>query len=126
VPPTCRSPSTHDEGQRTKRVLRQIRSALEQTRERIHDEIQLYPSPIPACDEHFNHLLAQRREISHALTRVPDVESSSSLVDCRRLVDDLLAADILDEEGEARLLSCLLDEGPRGDTQPRPARPREG
>jgi hypothetical protein len=99
---------------------------LERTRERIHDEIRKVPSPIPACDEHFNHLLAQRRKLSHVLTRVRAAESSSAPADCRGLVDELLAANVLDEEGEARVRSCLLEEGPRGDTQPRPPTdPRE-
>jgi hypothetical protein len=125
MPRALHSPGS--EAQRTRFVLQQIRIVLEQTRERIHDEIQGYPTPIPACDEHFNHLLAQRREASHALTRVPDAETASSLADCRRLVDDLLTASLLDEESKAKLQSSLLEEGPREGTGTRPQEaPREG
>ena len=98
----------------------QVRSVLEQTRERIHEEIQGYPSPIPACDEHFNHLLAQRRDVSHAVTRVRAAESSSALADFRGLLDELLASDTVGDEVAARLESCRLEDSPRGDTQPRP------
>ncbi len=126
MPPARHSASTPDEARRTRFVLHQIRSVLEQTRERILDEVQRAPSPTPACDEHFNHLLAQRREVSRALTRVQAAEGSSALADCGVLVAELLAANVLGDEGEARLRSCLLEEGPRGDTQPRPPRgPRE-
>lgn len=120
MPLVRHSASTHDEAEPTRLVLDRIRSVLERAREGIHDEIHQYPSPIPACDEHFNHLLAKRSAISHMLTRLRDAESSSSLADCRRLVDDLVAANLLDEEGRAKLRSKLLEEGSREDIPPHP------
>lgn len=44
-------------------------AALEAERDRILEEIRAYPPPIPACDEHFNHLLERRDQIEQELAR---------------------------------------------------------
>jgi chorismate mutase len=43
---------------------------LELERLRLHDEIRDYPQPIPACDEHFNHLLEERARVARELARL--------------------------------------------------------
>ncbi|MEE8556569.1 MAG: hypothetical protein V3T14_01640 [Myxococcota bacterium] len=44
-------------------------AALEEERDRILEQIRAYPPPIPACDEHFNHLLERRDQIERDLAR---------------------------------------------------------
>ncbi len=48
---------------------RELARLLECERDRILAEIRAYPPPIPACDEQFNHLLAQRDSIWKELKR---------------------------------------------------------
>ncbi len=50
-----------------------IASLLEAALERVTGEIRRYPAPIPACDAHFNHLLAERTRISEELARLREV-----------------------------------------------------
>jgi hypothetical protein len=47
-----------------------IRAHLEDERERVYEELRSYPRPIPACDQHFNHLLEKRTGIARELERV--------------------------------------------------------
>ncbi len=51
------------------RAPREI-AALEKERNRIREEIASYPPPIPACDEHYNHLLERRDQLSRELARL--------------------------------------------------------
>ncbi len=51
------------------RARREI-AALEEERNRIREEIASYPPPIPACDEHYNHLLERRDQLSRELARL--------------------------------------------------------
>ena len=51
----------------TDRAVAHARKALETARTRLADEIAAYPTPISGCDAQFNHLLAQRSQITRAL-----------------------------------------------------------
>lgn len=48
----------------------QQKEALESERERVIEQIRSYPTPIPACDEQFNWLLAERTRVARALEQV--------------------------------------------------------
>jgi hypothetical protein len=48
-------------------LLAQAQQALETARRALAQEITSYPTPISDCDAQFNHLLAQRSQISRAL-----------------------------------------------------------
>ena len=48
-------------------LLVQAHPALETARRALAREITSYPTPISGCDAQFNHLLAQRSQISRAL-----------------------------------------------------------
>lgn len=50
------------------RLLTSCRQQLEAERIRLNAEIGAYPSPIPACDAQFNHLLDKRTRLATALT----------------------------------------------------------
>ncbi len=52
------------------REARQMVIDLKRERDRIHEEIRSYPPPIPACDEHFSHLLGERARVARELARV--------------------------------------------------------
>ncbi len=47
--------------------LDRLRAWLEARYAETVQEIRGYPAPIPACDQHYNHLLARRRGYAHAL-----------------------------------------------------------
>lgn len=54
------------------------KAELQAARQKIAAEISGYPTPIAGCDAQFNHLLAQRQQVTaalEALTSVPQVPS---------------------------------------------------
>ena len=68
-------------------------------------EIRGYPAPIPACDQHYNHLLACRRGYAQALRRLdrPLAAEADLSVALDGLIDFLRDAVSL-SDGEARAL----------------------
>ena len=52
------------------RIGHELSQCLEQRKQRLDDEIRYFPSPIPACDAHFNHLMAQRAELTRDIGRL--------------------------------------------------------
>ena len=59
-------------------VWDRIREHLEDERYRISREMVQYPTPIPACDQDFNHLLAEREQVNEELARL-ELYSTRSL-----------------------------------------------
>ena len=59
----------------------EIREVLERERERVYDRIASYPTPIPACDEQFNHLLELRARIASGLACIDRGAPGRELVD---------------------------------------------
>jgi len=55
-----------------------VREHLEDERYRISREMVQYPTPIPACDQDFNHLLAEREQVNEELARL-ELYSTRSL-----------------------------------------------
>ena len=75
----------------------------------IVGEIRSYPAPIPACDQHYNHLLARRRGFALALRHLEqagaaDADPAAAL---DGLIDFLRDAVSL-SEGEVRALADHL------------------
>jgi hypothetical protein len=54
-----------------------IRTELEQEKGRIYEQIGHYPPPIAACDQQFNHLLDQQKQILQELARLNEAENES-------------------------------------------------
>ena len=50
---------------------------LEAEKRRLAAEIRAYPTPIPACDAQFNHLLDQRARLAQELNRLRDAREAS-------------------------------------------------
>lgn len=67
-----------------------IRELLEARRLRVQQEIVKYPSPIPACDAHFNHLLEERGCITDELARLDGLAAASG--DAIKRLDAFLSA----------------------------------
>jgi hypothetical protein len=55
-----------------------VRALLEGERQRLQEEIRTYPTPIPRCDQQFNHLIARRELLFSALGRLDAVASLAS------------------------------------------------
>jgi hypothetical protein len=55
-----------------------VRKHLEEERYRITREIGQYPTPIPACDQDYNHMLAERERVNAELTRLDEAEKQSA------------------------------------------------
>jgi hypothetical protein len=47
-----------------------IRAVLEGERRQVHEEIRAYPTPIPRCDQQFNHLIERRELLAAELARL--------------------------------------------------------
>jgi hypothetical protein len=50
-------------------LIGQIESALQQSRQRIDEEIKNYPRPITACDVQFDHALEEQARVRQAMKR---------------------------------------------------------
>jgi hypothetical protein len=55
----------------------EVRALLEGERLRMQEEIRAYPTPIPRCDQQFNHLIAQREVLFSQLARLDAVTPAS-------------------------------------------------
>ena len=58
--------------------LDRLRLWLEARYAEILREIRSYPAPIPACDQHYNHLLARRRGFALVLQRLDRAHSADA------------------------------------------------
>jgi DNA repair ATPase RecN len=58
-----------------KSAWNEIRTELENEKAQIYEQIGHYPSPIAGCDQQFNHLLEQQRQIVRELARLNEAEN---------------------------------------------------
>lgn len=49
-----------------RRVVAELKARLDARRAEVAAEIRSYPPPIPACDQQYNHLLKQRKDLLRA------------------------------------------------------------
>ena len=70
-----------------------VKNQLEAEKLRLNAAIRSYPSPIPACDAQFNHLLDRRTQLAAELI----------------LIDRLLASCHPDSGGETRIEKLIAD-----------------
>ena len=89
--------------------IEQIREHLERTKQRIQNEIRRYPSPIPACDAHFNYLLEQRERIGEAINRTRGAASDNASSGCSvKTIEEIVAAiAYLDGAARQEISACL-------------------
>ena len=91
------------------RAWESVRSQLESERSRIVEEIRAYPTPIPRCDEQFNHLIRRRERLSEELTRLEDAARSTASADASRLEAFIDSSQCLDDNVRSRLKSALRE-----------------
>lgn len=77
-------------------ICQEIRDYLEHRRDQVCKEITHYPTPIPACDVHFNRLLEERTKIFQALARLEELRG-----DGQTRQDDMASIDDFIRSSEA-------------------------
>ena len=78
-----------------------IKDHLESKRDKLYAEIRNYPPPIPACDQQFNFLLAERTRMTQVLNQLDELaEKSLSHKNPIKLIDAFIQSspDINDKE----------------------------
>ena len=92
-------------------LCREIRHHLESRRDRVCREITDHPTPIPACDVHFNRLLEERTKIFQELGRLDqlqgDVQASKHSI--ASLEDFITASEAISGEDRHKLRAALQD-----------------
>lgn len=63
-------PVNADAFRRVAALAVEVRQALEASKRALETEVRLYPTPIPRCDEQFNHLYEQRSRVTALLGRL--------------------------------------------------------
>jgi len=86
-----------------------IKMRLEARKAQIFSEIRNYPPPITACDEQFDHLLAEQERVSRALRRLDKLATKRPPHgNPANLVEEFLAAtDSLEAETKQQLKASL-------------------
>ena len=98
------------------RICGEIRDILERKRLKLAEDIVKYPTPIPACDADFNHMLAERARIQADITRLESL-SASAVAGAEKtgLIAEFAAlSPDLDAAARRRIKSALKDAVSRG------------
>jgi hypothetical protein len=88
-----------------------IRALLESERRQILEEIRNYPTPIPRCDQQFNHLIERRELLVQELARLDAAAGTSVAPGDRgaRLDAFIDSCACLDAELKLRLQASLRE-----------------
>lgn len=88
-----------------------VREYLENKKDQIYEEMVHYPSPIHACDQHFNYLLEERTGVSQELRRLNAFsERSLTSKDPVKLIDEFITSStVINDEAEQRIRSSFKD-----------------
>jgi len=84
----------------------QVRALLEGERLRLQEEIRGYPTPIPRCDQQFNHLIAQREVLFSQLARL-DAVTPTSVGDADSWWDAFVDSSDLEADLKRRIKAAL-------------------
>ena len=76
---------------------------LERARREIDEQIESYPPPIPACDQHFNHLMEQHHLVRSCQGQLREmIAQSDSKGPPARIMEELRRTwPVLDEERQS-------------------------
>ena len=89
-------------------IWKDIRNHLDRERVRIFEEVRNYPTPIPNCDQDFNHLLEERSRMSQELDRMDALSKESIARGSRELVDEFIRSSaFIDDEVRKAIRSRL-------------------
>jgi hypothetical protein len=88
-----------------------IRAVLDAERQRIVAEIRSYPTPIPRCDQQFNHLIDKRERLFQELARLDATAGSSVAAQDRAagLAAFIDACACLDADSKLRFKAALSE-----------------
>ena len=92
-----------------------VRALLEGERQRLQEEIRTYPTPIPRCDQQFNHLIARRELLFSALGHLDAAASPSSAADGDAWLDAFIDSCALETELKLRLRAAC-SQGPAAES----------
>jgi hypothetical protein len=86
-----------------------IRVHLENERKRVAEEIRSYPTPIPRCDEQFNHLIERRERLAEALVRLDAAARSAAGASANASPVEAFidSSDCFDDDARLRLKTAL-------------------
>ncbi len=84
-----------------------VRALLQGERQRLQEEIRTYPTPIPRCDQQFNHLIARRELLFSALGRLDAPASVASADDGDAWLDAFIDSSALETEFKLRLRAAV-------------------
>ena len=84
-----------------------VRALLAGERQRLQEEIRTYPTPIPRCDQQFNHLIARRELLFSALGRLDAAAPLASEDDGDAWLDAFIDASGLEAELKQRLRAAV-------------------
>jgi hypothetical protein len=90
----------------------QIRTQLENEKDRIYQALANYPPPIAACDQQFNYLLEEQTQISREFVRLNEAMRASLMTkDAIRLMDEFIrSSSYLDTQAGQTIKSYLKEE----------------
>src|SRR5262245_32412611 len=93
-------------------VCRQIRSQLENEKQRIYEEIKQYPRPMPACDLQVNFLVEQRASIARELECLREVSGQGLQgSDALKLLAEFIGSSShLDDVAKQKFTACLKED----------------
>lgn len=99
---------------RAKAVCEEVRLKMEGRRDQVCQEISRYPTPIPACDVHFNRLLEERRRVFEDLDQLRELCPRGRARDIRAIENLIASSAAIDEADKARLRDALKLPGSDG------------
>jgi hypothetical protein len=85
-----------------------VRAVLEGERQRLQGEIRTYPTPIPRCDQQFNHLIARRELLFSAMGHLDAAASLSAAGDGDAWLDAFIDSSGLEPELKLRLKAAVI------------------
>jgi hypothetical protein len=68
----------HENAYRLAALRDRIKAVLESERRQLLEEIRTYPTPIPRCDQQFNHLIERRELLVAELSRLDAAAGSGA------------------------------------------------
>ncbi len=106
------SPSTHTEEKRVavESAWLVIQACLETKKDALSTEIRSYPPPVPACDQQFNYLLAERSRITQALNQLNTLTRQSQMhPNPEKTVEQFIqSSPDIDETTQQKIVGFLL------------------
>jgi hypothetical protein len=86
-----------------------VRALLDRERQRLHEEIRAYPTPIPRCDQQFNALIGRREQLFAESARLEAAAAASGDHEVEALLAFVDSSCCIDDESKRRLRTALSE-----------------